>query len=174
MTTDDTIDDTTGQHHAPLPVLQDVCYRGVQPPRGGPGLITVWTLTGGQIGTLPHFPKHSPTGMAWGYPGSGAADCARSLLAAAIGEQLAVCLVCRGTAKVVFAENRPPRDTDATSAIRTCVLCDAGLALPPRIYQEYKDVFVATWPDEFVTTRGAIVGWLKHRFPEHNWPTVID
>lgn len=36
---------------------------------------------GGTLRPLPHFVRHSPTGMEWGYHGSGPADLARSLLA---------------------------------------------------------------------------------------------
>ena len=39
--------------------------------------------------------------MGWGYAGSGAADCARSVLIAALGEA-ARCQMCAGTGKVVY------------------------------------------------------------------------
>jgi hypothetical protein len=157
-----------------LVALQDVLYRGVQPPGGGAGKITICTLTGREIATVTHLVKHSPTGMGWGYLGSGASDCARSLLAAVIGEKLAVCVICAGTGQVVFGQNRPPRENDPTATLRACAFCDLGLDLPPAIYHRFKEQFVAVWDNEFGITRGAIVGWLRSTYPGRTWPTIVD
>ncbi len=44
--------------------------------------------TGGvHVHPLPHVELHSPTGMEWGYPGSGPADLALSILADFFGEE---------------------------------------------------------------------------------------
>ena len=43
----------------------------------------------GELRPLPHLVRHSPTGMAWGYAGSGPADLARSLLAHFLGGHVA-------------------------------------------------------------------------------------
>jgi hypothetical protein len=43
----------------------------------------------GDLRPLPHLVRHSPTGMAWGYAGSGPADLARSLLAHFLGGHVA-------------------------------------------------------------------------------------
>lgn len=40
-------------------------------------------------GMLKHIVKHSPTGMNWGYGGSGPADASLSILHDAVGERLA-------------------------------------------------------------------------------------
>ena len=171
--------DTTDPGRAAPVELQDVCYTGVQPSGGGAGVITITTLTGQLIGLVTHVPKHSPTGMAWGFAGSGPADCARSLLAAAIGEKLAVCPLCEGTNKIIYlgegGTGRKARPGDPKAGITECEMCDNGLFLPrPMMYQEFKRVFVAGWGDTFVITRGAIIGWLRTRYPGHTWPTIVD
>jgi hypothetical protein len=43
----------------------------------------------GELRPLPHLVRHSPTGMDWGYAGSGPADLARSLLAHVLGGRVA-------------------------------------------------------------------------------------
>ena len=48
-------------------------------------VITVETPDGEVLAVLRHIRAHSPDGMTWGYAGSGPLDCARSLLAAALG-----------------------------------------------------------------------------------------
>lgn len=58
-----------------------VTYRGY---RGG--LVVVQDKEGAES-PLPHLVRHSPTGFAWGYGGSGPADLARSMLAHATGEE---------------------------------------------------------------------------------------
>lgn len=75
-------------------------YHGHAPETGGPGLVTVETTAGEALGPLAHQVRHSPTGFAWGYGGSGPADLARSLLAAALGDN-ARCPDCGGAGRVV-------------------------------------------------------------------------
>jgi len=75
-----------------------------------------------------HIPRHSPTGMAWGYLGSGAADLALSVLVDAVwqGQPPCPCVL----------ENR--------SIDGACLDCGT-----PRLpYQEFKEQFVATWPED--------------------------
>ena len=48
-------------------------------------VITVETPDGEVVSLVRHIAVHSPGGMTWGYGGSGPLDCARSLLAAALG-----------------------------------------------------------------------------------------
>lgn len=154
--------------------LPDVLYTGTQPPQGSAGVITVSELAGDQIGQVTHRPKHSPTGMAWGYGGSGPADCARSLLAHAIGDRLALCAVCGGHSTVVYHDATACPAQPGTPGAQTCPFCDHGLFLPSQIYQEFKRVFVVAFGDTFVITRKAIVAWLRTRYPGHVWPTIID
>ena len=49
----------------------------------------------------PHAPRHSPTGIEWGYGGSGPADLARSVLLALTDEPTADALYQRFKAEVV-------------------------------------------------------------------------
>jgi len=62
----------------------DVVYHGTKSSHSG-AVITVETLDGEVLGVVERIAAHSPTGMTWGYAGSGPLDCARSLLAAALG-----------------------------------------------------------------------------------------
>ena len=59
---------------------------------------------GHRVGIVRHVPKSSPTGMNWGYAGSGPDDTARSLLIEVLGED-AICPVCAGTGRVVYVED---------------------------------------------------------------------
>ncbi len=66
-------------------------YRGFN--EGGntasPHLVTVTSMYHGRDETvmLAHRVKHSPTGLSWGYAGSGPADLARSILWDYLGEE---------------------------------------------------------------------------------------
>jgi hypothetical protein len=62
----------------------DVVYHGTKTSHGG-AVITVEAPGGEVIGVVRRIAAHSPGGMTWGYGGSGPLDCARSLLAAALG-----------------------------------------------------------------------------------------
>ena len=59
-------------------------YHGTKSSHSG-AVITVETPGGEVLGVVRHIAVHSPGGMTWGYGGSGPLDCARSLLAAALG-----------------------------------------------------------------------------------------
>lgn len=63
---------------------EDVVYHGTKSSHSG-AVITVETPGGEVLGVVRHIAVHSPGGMTWGYGGSGPLDCARSLLAAALG-----------------------------------------------------------------------------------------
>ena len=56
---------------------QGVRYQG---RRLRQGEVKVEVVTGNQRRTLEHRVRHSPTGVEWGYGGSGPADLARSIL----------------------------------------------------------------------------------------------
>jgi hypothetical protein len=79
---------------AVLKIGEDVVYHGYW-QEDGDSVICVEDAPGEQIGVVRHLPRRSPTGMNWGYAGSGPSDAARSLLIAALGDD-AVCPVCRG------------------------------------------------------------------------------
>ena len=62
----------------------DVVYHGTKDSHSG-AVIAVETPGGEVLGVVQRIDAHSPGGMTWGYAGSGPLDCARSLLAAALG-----------------------------------------------------------------------------------------
>lgn len=62
----------------------EVVYHGTRSSHSG-SVISVETPDGEVLGVLRRIEAHSPEGMTWGYAGSGPLDCARSLLAAALG-----------------------------------------------------------------------------------------
>jgi hypothetical protein len=57
---------------------------------GSTGDVALWRETDGTArASVPHVALHSPTGVEWGYGGSGPADLARSILIAIAGEAVA-------------------------------------------------------------------------------------
>lgn len=145
----------------------DVVFHGRAATSPGGGLVTIETPDGRSVGVLAHIVRHSPSGFAWGYRGSGPADLARSLLAAVLGEG-AICTSCAGTTEVVYDFERDvvePYDPDGHDAelVERCG-CDDGLAIPPGLYQRFKEDVVARWPqrDEWRVTAGEIRAWLAH------------
>lgn len=129
-----------------------VKYRGYYRSGSG-GVIEALAEDGSTVGVVAHLPKHSPTGMSWGYHGSGPSDAARSLLIAAIGKA-AVCPWCHGAA---------PLDC----------LCDLGYRQIP--YHHFKDEVVAQLADEWTLIRADIIWWLLKNVPgSHDWLTGGD
>lgn len=63
-------------------------YYGKQNP-GGMGPITIYVDENGTITQLKNVGSHSPTGLNWGYGGSGPADTALSILADCVGAEVA-------------------------------------------------------------------------------------
>ena len=142
----------------------DVIYRGSRcASSGGPAPVYVTSLDGQPLGLLAnHGLRHSPTGFAWGYGGSGAAALARSLLIAALGPE-ARCPGCDGTGKQVHpldAEIERPYQpgTDALELAFDCMYCDDGWRRLP--YQDFKFAAVGRWGDDFQITRTQILNWL--------------
>ncbi|MER6514779.1 DUF6166 domain-containing protein [Nonomuraea sp. NPDC001636] len=143
----------------------EVIYHGYR-REVGDSSIAIETPGGEQIGVVGHLPKHSPTGIGWGYHGSGAADCARSLLIAALGDD-AACRTCNGTAKVVFdlkTGNDLPYDPDKAAdyypeLIYRCV-CEDGYRVGPALYQAFKFAYVSQWGAEWRMSRSDILLWL--------------
>ena len=71
---------------------------------GDPGDVVLWRTPQGEArASVPHVPRHSPTGIEWGYRGSGPADLARSVLLALADEPTADALYHRFKAEVVAA-----------------------------------------------------------------------
>lgn len=150
----------------------DVIYHGVYRETGGCIVLTE-TPAGEVTGMVSHVPHHSPTGMGWGYAGSGPADCARSLLIAALGPDKARCPECNGTQLVIFDQSAPtgsarpynpaadgPRDLLDPERYGKCWTCTGGWA--PLPYQAFKFEYVAKWPTspgEWRMRRSAIRAW---------------
>ncbi|MFI6179748.1 DUF6166 domain-containing protein [Nonomuraea sp. NPDC051191] len=143
----------------------EVIYHGFRRKTGG-SFIAVETPAGEQVGVVGQLPHHSPTGLGWGYNGSGAADCARSLLIAALGAD-AACRTCIGTVKVVFdpgTGKELPYEPDKAATydpdlIFRCV-CGDGYRIGPALYQAFKFAFVAQWGAEWRMSRADILAWL--------------
>jgi hypothetical protein len=64
-------------------------YSGTKATMDLEGNPTVLVETNGKTAPLSHVVTHSPTGMNWGYGGSGPADLALSILTDAVGGRLA-------------------------------------------------------------------------------------
>jgi hypothetical protein len=161
-------------------VTGEVVYRGYGPDNSAGGRLVMIEVDGQVVGRLPHAAKHSPSGLSWGYQGSGAADLARSLLIHALGER-ARCVVCDGTGEVVYdvvtereipscnAElefivvdgeiDRRPRYSEPMG----CLDCESGCAVLPSssLYQPFKRDVVANLPEDgWTLTRAEILRWI--------------
>jgi len=122
-------------------------------PKVGTGsgtIIMVTEATAERVVTdpLPHMELHSPTGMSWGYAGSGPADLALSILAHHFGE-----------------------------TTRDIKQANAGLRLPPhclRFYQAFKFAFVAGWGNNWSITAEEIDQWINQQIsPEETKPLGV-
>jgi hypothetical protein len=90
----------------PIGVSRDPIWISARPEyealTGDPEDVVLWrTLEGEAHASIPHAARHSPTGIEWGYGGSGPADLARSVLLALTDEQTANALYHRFLHEVV-------------------------------------------------------------------------
>lgn len=155
------------------PAAGEVYYRGHGSAKLGSGARLVTVEQDGQVlGLLRHVVRHSPTGMTWGYGGSGPADLARSLLIDALGDQ-AKCGTCAGGGQLALSHtggqdlvepydpirHSPVDDGDGSRwELTGCWDCDGGLVHLP--YQQFKFDVVAGLPDPgWVLTRQQLLGW---------------
>ncbi len=167
------------------PVAGEVSYRGHGTGPGGGGRLVTVERDGQILGVLRHVARHSPTGMSWGYTGSGAADLALSLLVDALGEG-ARCGTCAGRGRIALphlggagapVEPYDPRRHDPQAGVAGvgveagwdvtgCWDCDDGLASSP--YQAFKFEVVAGLPEQgWVLARGQLLDWVTaHRLVE--------
>lgn len=100
----------------------------------------ILVVTDGQEAPLRHVAKHSPTGMEWGYGGSGPADLARSILIDAL---IAVmCVECDGDG---------------------CYACDSGyFGVSTQLYQDFKwDVICKLPRSGFDLSSSDIFTWIE-------------
>jgi hypothetical protein len=155
-----------------------VVYRGYGPDNPAGSRLVVIEIDGEVTGPLPHQIKHSPSGLSWGYHGSGPADLARSLLIHVLGGA-ARCVVCEGTGEVVYdvstGREIPSRcatsefvvvDGETESQQRYsepmgCLECEKGCAVLPSVYQPFKREVVANLADDgWTLTRAEILAWV--------------
>jgi hypothetical protein len=103
----------------------------------------------GDVYPLPHIVRHSPTGFAWGYGGSGPAELARCLLIHFYGDA-AKCGRCDGR---------------GTEAEHYCLACGGDGYTLPVSYQDFKFDIIARIPqDEGWRLSGAdILRWTRER-----------
>lgn len=138
-------------------------YRGSASQVAGAKVVEV--LEDGEIvGVLRHIPRHSPTGMNWGYGGSGPADLALSLLVDHYGER-SLCTGCKGSGRQVWDHHHDRftfwEPTAAYSAaeretIGACLVCHGdGIAVGPELYQHFKSEVIAKLPQEGTWTMTA-------------------
>lgn len=124
-------------------------YRGIPPHE-----VRVEPGEGGGIYPLPHIIKHSPTGFAWGYGGSGPTELARCILIDLFTPLNARCPRCRG------------RGTNRT-VTKACDACTGeGYLVPPGVYQSFKWNFLAKLPssEPWEISEEQIREWL-HQYP---------
>jgi len=148
-----------------------ITYHGY--PAGGHSgrLVVIEAPAGTPVSLLPHVSHHSPTGMSWGYGGSGPADLARSLLIAALGPA-AACPECRGTGKVTYDGDGQPvpcgtlqADESDPESVFPCDGCEDGYRQLP--HQNFKAATVARWDPEgeWVFSRAQLLQWLRAADP---------
>lgn len=145
----------------------ETVYRGRHTVGGA--LVTVEDGVGRPLGVLRHVVRHSPSGLSWGYGGSGPADLARSLLLDALGAA-AVCRECAGTGRIVWSgtddklEVRPYEHStvvDELSWVDQCPACEDGDVITASTYQAFKWEVIARLPQgqEWRLTRSEVLGW---------------
>lgn len=128
------------------------------------------------ITPLRHYVRHSPTGMEWGYGGSGPADLARSILIDVLGDE-ALCNECGGLGLVVLDQETGAEHKTTEAEIRKyrqlqeandplgdllmkCFWCDDGVKRLP--YQAFKFDFVAKWDrDQFSVSEDEVRSWYE-------------
>ena len=151
--------------------MTPTCYHGARLADGGYRVIAHDKESGDRY-PLPHIKRHSPTGMSWGYEGSGPADLARSLLIDALGPA-AACPLCNGTGYVAWTEDLGdaaadpvPYDAalhhDLDRDLITDCFCDDGYRSLP--YQAFKREHVGQWGDHWTITRAAVLRWLVQSY----------
>jgi Family of unknown function (DUF6166) len=145
------------------PEFGDLIYHGY---RKGTSVqvIALESTDGAFLGTLEHLVLHSPSGLNWGYHGSGPCDTAFSLLVDALGED-AVCQACRGTGRVVYVGGKDhsraePFDTTHHPWSKRGWPCGCSGGYRHLPYGKFSDQFVAKWGDEWIMSRSSILSWL--------------
>ena len=133
-------------------------------------VIEIYGRTGEMLGVVGHVVKHSPTGMSWGYVGSGPSDAARSLLIAVLGDD-ANCPECGGTRFVlldatdpsVYEPTPPIVGVDAADRVIPCPGPGCEKGIRPLPYHAFQERIVAGLPNNWVLTRADILEWLRRQ-----------
>jgi hypothetical protein len=141
----------------------DLVYHGHRHGPAGP-VVMLESPDGAWICVLQHVVQHSPSGLNWGYHGSGARDTAWSLLVDALGDA-ATCPACHGTGRIVYVTRNGLRRAEPFDPARhpwsrygwQCE-CSGGYRHLP--YGNFADQFVASWGDEWIMSRADILSWL--------------
>lgn len=135
--------------------------------RGG-GVIAIEDAEGQQTGVVEHIACHSPTGIGWGRTSgaSGMADCARSLLVAALGPEASKCPSCNGTKKVVFIMDRdedvpfdPEKADEYDPELVGGCICTNGLRQLP--YHVFQWEVIAKLDEDWRMSQQEILDWLS-------------
>jgi hypothetical protein len=143
-----------------------VIYHGFWRKNSTP-VIVIEDEHGHQTSTVRHLPKHSPTGMNWGYAGAGPTDTARTLLIAALGED-AICPLCAGTGRVVYVRDEAgqtlqaqPFNPDRHPWARRGWICECDEGYRQLPYSRFVSQYVTQWGAEWTMSRTSILDWLS-------------
>ena len=122
---------------------------------------------------LRHVVHHSPTGLEWGYGGSGPADTALSILADYFEESPTHAEITTGRLIIPCFCRRPGPQADMIDDIGpadpNCLACDGtgeGISEPLKCWQyhqPFKWAFIAKLPrdEEWQITKGEIATWVE-------------
>lgn len=135
-------------------------YRGYGNDNTAGGRLVARVDDDGNQAPLRHVVRHSPSGMSWGYAGSGPADLARSLLIDMLGDA-AICGTCGGTGR-----ERQAWDIDDVR----CFPC-SGEGWRELPYQRFKFDVIAGLPESWTLTSDEIGAWLDAHGAERGTPS---
>ena len=124
--------------------LSQIIYKGF-PAQDASGELVVIERDGDIVGPLTHRAKHSPSGMNWGYAGSGPADLARSILIHAL--QSPQCHRCDDG----------------------CPYCDKGFVIQPELCQNFKFEVIAKLPhnEKWDLPQAEVLEWVGEWRAKH-------
>lgn len=141
----------------------DLVYHGYRHGSSGP-VVALESPDGTRVGILQHVVRHSPSGLNWGFHGSGACDTAWSLLIDALGDG-AICPSCRGTGRVVYVTRHghcgaEPFDPGRHPWSKHGWQCECSGGYRHLPYGKFAGQFVARWGDEWSMSRSDVLSWL--------------
>lgn len=124
-------------------------------------------------GVLRHHVKHSPTGFAWGYTGSGPADLARCILVDVLGGA-ATCEQCSRCEPIEWESALAPSQVPSAPAVelisvpvKPCSRCERTISpVAEANYQRFKEEVVAEPGDSealWSVSQDRVRAWLRDR-----------